>query len=109
MRKLITTVLGAVNETQFGGIIGKGTDDALLIPNIITASALKRGVPLHKIYIDLVKAYDKISRLVLYKILERRGCPSKLLDLIKILHDETRAQIKYKSMLSEHFFYGQYI
>ena len=68
--KLVTV---AINETQFGGIEDKGTDDALLISNLITSSALERDIPLHKIYIDLVKAYDRISRLVLYKILEHGG------------------------------------
>ena len=50
-----------------------------------------------------MKAYDRVSRPVIYKILGRRGCQSKFLQLIKVFHDETRAQVKYKGLLSEYF------
>ena len=73
---------------------GKGIDDALLISTMITGSALERYLNLYKCYIDLKKAYDRVSRTILFKILEIRGKAPKLLRLIKALHENVLAQVK---------------
>ena len=52
---------------------GKGIDDTLLISTAMTTSALEKGVNLYKVYIDLKRAYDRVSR--------------KILRLIKAMHD----------------------
>ena len=77
-----------VNITQFGCMIGRGTDDALLISSVIALSAIESNMMLYKCYIDLIKAYERVNRTLLFEILERRGVPPKLLGVIKGLYDD---------------------
>ena len=62
-----------VNVTQFGCMLVRGTDDALLISSMIALSALENNILLYKCYIDLIKAYDRVNRVLLFEILELRG------------------------------------
>ena len=96
-------ILYGVNITQFGCMIGKGTDDALLISSIISLSAIKNNISLYKCYIDLIKAYDRVNRGVLFEILERRGVPPKLLGVIRGLYDNVDAKVQLNGQLSESF------
>ena len=101
VQKIYDKIVNGINNTQFGSMKGRGIDDALLISTILTSSALERNVNLYKCYIDLKKAYDRVSRKILFKILEKRGIPPKLLRLIKALHEDTTAQIRVDGVLSE--------
>ena len=42
---------------------------------------------LYMVFIDLTKAFDSINRAGLWSILAKFGCPSKLINIIKQLHD----------------------
>ena len=72
-----------IPETQFGFTAGCSTVDALLIDRFLSASARDRDVRLYKVYIDLVKAYDRVHRPTLWLLLQRLGCPPKLLAMVK--------------------------
>ena len=39
------------------------------------------------VFIDLKKAYDKVSREVLWQTLMKKGVPSKYIDIIKDMYD----------------------
>ena len=101
VQKIFDNIINSINETQFGSMKGKGIDDALLISTMITGSSLERNLNLYKCYIDLKKAYDRVSRKILFKILEKRGTPPKLLRLIKALHEGVFAQVKVDGELTE--------
>jgi hypothetical protein len=63
--------------------------DAIATDRIISSTAYQQNIPLYKIYIDLIKAYDKVDRDVLWRVLERRGVPSLLINLIKQMSTES--------------------
>ena len=103
VKKSFDGAVKGINETQFGSMNGKGIDDALLIFSMITSSALERSVNLYKCYIDLKKAYDRVNRNILYKIIHNKGVPPKLLRLIKAIHDGIIAQIRVDGELCDGF------
>ena len=51
--------------------------------------------PLFIAFIDLTKAFDLVSRDILFKILSIIGCLPKLLSFIKSYHDGTRTTIQF--------------
>ena len=106
LNKYIVALPNGINETQYGGMNGKSTEDASFISTLMTESAMDRGVIIYKCYIDLVKAYDRVNRKVLFKILERRGVPLKILNLIKALHYEVKARVRIDGELTEPFQLG---
>ena len=54
---------------QFGFTEGCGTTDAILISRVVGIDAEKEHIGLVRCYIDLSKAYDKVKREILWKLM----------------------------------------
>ncbi len=54
-------------------------------------------------FVDLQKAYDRVHRPTLWKILTRIGIPQALVTLIAQLHDGSLAQVRINDKLFETF------
>ena len=90
-----------VPENQFGFRPNCGTQqEPILFSHLLTTSAKEYDVPLYKCYIDLAKAYDKVNRALLWRILT---LPDEYLTLIRAMHDGAQAKIRWKSNTSESF------
>ena len=63
----------------------------------------KQRRELHIAFIDLSKAFDSVDRELLWKILEKSGCPPIMLRIIKQLHDDIQIRVKVAGDLSEPF------
>ena len=103
LNKYIITVPNRINDTQFGGLNGVSTEDASFISTLIAESTVNRNAVIYKCYIDLVKAYDRVNRKILFKVLERRGVTPKLLNLIIALHTQVMAKIRVDGEMTEIF------
>jgi len=55
--------------------------------------------PLFAVYVDLVKAFDSVPRPLLWDALTRRGCPPKLLTVIRKFHDGGKAFLRESDQL----------
>ena len=60
-----------IPENQNGFRKDRSTIDSIFISNIISSLCKENGMPLNKIYIDLVKAYDKVNHNLLWLILKK--------------------------------------
>ena len=54
-------------------------------------------------FIDLAKAFDSVDRCLLWKILEKCGCPPKIIGMIQQLHDGMNVRVKFSGDLSDPF------
>ena len=45
------------------------------------------GTKLYMVFIDLTKAFDTVNRTGLWSLLAKFGCPAKLVNIIKQLHE----------------------
>ena len=59
--------------------------------------------PLHIAFIDLVKAYAKVDRDVLWLLLSRRGVAPNSINVIKGLHLGAQARVREAGQFSEAF------
>ena len=57
----------------------------------------------HQLFIDFKKAYDSVSKEVLYNILIEFGIPKKLVGLIKMCLTETYSRVRVGKNLSDMF------
>ena len=54
-------------------------------------------------FVDLTKAFDTVSRKGMWQIMERLGCPPRVLNMVIQLHDDQRGQVRLNGDLSEPF------
>jgi hypothetical protein len=95
--------LGCIPDSQCGFLPGRSTVDAVLVSRLVSTFALEKDVPLYKCFIDLTKAYDKVDRNTLWKILHRIGVPPKILKVIVNLHEGAMARVRLEGQSSEDF------
>jgi hypothetical protein len=58
---------------------------------------------MHQLFVDFKKAYDSVSREVLYNVLTDSGIPLKLVRLIKMCLNKTYSRIRVGKHLSDRF------
>ena len=59
--------------------------------------------PLFIAFIDLTKAFDLVSRSGLFTLLQRIGCPLKLLQMSRSFHDNMQGAVQYDGSSSDPF------
>ena len=74
---------------------------AAFMMNRLDHLALEKGEEIFKIFVDNTKAYDMVNREVVWMVLERRGLPTNLINLINSKLEGTTAKVKYNGKLSE--------
>ncbi|XP_041976468.1 uncharacterized protein LOC121731180 [Aricia agestis] len=63
----------------------------------------EQNSPVYVAFIDLNKAFDTVSRDVLYLALEKIGCPPKLLSLVKSFHEDMMGAVVCDGCMSQQF------
>ena len=65
--------------------------------------AQAKKLPLYVLFVDLMKAYDSVSRAGLWAILRANGVPEQLIGLIRGFYDGKRAEVAVEGTVSESF------
>jgi hypothetical protein len=81
-------------EEQTGFRSQRGTIDGSFSANIGLQKRREHGLPTWALFIDLVKAFDTVSREALFQILAKFGMPAHFINIVIRLH--TNAVIKLK-------------
>ena len=58
---------------------------------------------LYAAFVDLIKAFDTVSRDGLWKILARLGCPPEFDTILRQLHEGQQGLVKHNRLLSGSF------
>jgi hypothetical protein len=90
-------------ESQHGFRPDRSTVDAIFVSRLLSSSSLEMQRPLYKCFVDLTKAYDKVDRDTLWKVLLLRGIPPRLVQLIQALHCGAQATVRVDGAMSEAF------
>jgi len=83
-------------ETQMGFRGGRGTDDALQVSRRVSEEVLREkgeGRVVIALY-DIEKAYPRVCRKALWRLLRHWGMPKIMLAVVKALHDFTEVKVK---------------
>ena len=73
---------GFLHDTQFGFRKRRATEEAILIFNTVLTEAKLRKIDLYLSFVDLKKAYDRVSRPALFKKLLDLGFGGRVFDVI---------------------------
>jgi len=81
------------NTEQNGFRIGRSCIDNVFIIKQVVEKRREFNLETHMAFLDLEKAFDRVNRNQLWQILNRRGIPYHLIEVIKSLYRNTSVQI----------------
>ena len=89
------------HEAQCGFRPGRGCCDAVFSVKIAMKKRREHGKETWVLFLDLVKAFDRVPRELLWQVLHRFGVPHKLLSIIKSLHKSINVKFTVDDVTNE--------
>ena len=80
------------HESQCGFRPGRGCIDAVFTIKLALKKRREHGLESWVFFLDLVKAFDRVPRELLWNILAKFGVPSKVISLLKVLHSDFKVK-----------------
>ena len=90
-------------ESQCGFRKHRGTIDMIFVARQIQEKAREQQRDLCMAFIDLSKAFDTVDRHLLWRVLEKFGCPKKFINMIRAFHSDMLATVFIGGEESEAF------
>ena len=101
LNRLKPALKDVIPANQFGFTEKCGTQDAILVSRLLGIDATKRHTALVRGYNDLTKAYDKVNRELLWKILRLLyGIPEEMVLVIIAFHEAAQAVLQLDGEIS---------
>ncbi|XP_047497804.1 uncharacterized protein LOC125044886 [Penaeus chinensis] len=97
---------GHLPESQCGFRAERGTVDMIFAARQLQEKCQEQHSDLFVTFVDLTKAFDTVSRDGLWKIMEKFGCPSKFITIVRQFHDGMLAVIKVKVTVIRDFLFA---
>ena len=98
--------VGSLPESQCGFRAGRAVIDSVSCFQICMELAAYRHHPFYVLFVDLVKAYDSVSRSGLREVLQKKGVPEKIVKLVKDYYSGKCTQVSVEGRLSASFELG---
>ena len=92
-------------DSQHGYRDGRSTIDGIFTVRQLMEKSREHCRDLYIVFIDFTKAFDRVNRPLLFKILAKIGCPPKLLQTIQLLYSGVKARLVIDGELSNPFRY----
>ena len=93
-------------ESQDGYRSGRGTIDGIFTVRQLMEKTKEQRCNLYIAFIDFTKAFDTVNRQLLFSLLEKIGCPPKLIGMLKCLYSHVKARLIIDGELSKLFDYN---
>ncbi|KAL9981879.1 hypothetical protein ACROYT_G010642 [Oculina patagonica] len=90
-------------ESQCGFRAGRSTVDMIFSLRQLQEKCREQQQPLFLAFVDLTKAFDLVSRSGLFQILQKIGCPPKLLAIIGVFHKDMQSTVCFNGATSDAF------
>ena len=104
LRRLIASVSESLMpETQCGFRSGRSTVDMIFAARQLMEKSREQHRDVYIAFVDLSKAFDSVDRELLWRVLEKCGCPPRFIQVIRGLHDGMKLRVRCGGELSEPF------
>lgn len=102
-QKIASIIDEKLLQAQFGFRYQCSTIDAIIIIKHIITERKNNNQETFTAFIDLEKAFDLVPRNLVWDSLARYNVPTKIINLLKNLYQNTKAKVKYGEALSREF------
>ena len=103
LNRMRNTVDKLLRNNQAGFRSNKSCTDQISTLRIILEQSAEFNSSTYINFIDYSKAFDSIDRESLWKIMAHYGIPTKIINLIKKMYEDSGGQILFKGKLSKFF------
>jgi hypothetical protein len=76
----------------------RGTIDSIFTVKQLIKKRSEHGLPTWLLLIDLVKAFDRVPRELLWEVLIKQGVPPRLVSLLRSLHKNVKVKFEYENV-----------
>lgn len=90
-------------ESQCGFRPNRGTIDAIFVVKQLQEKCLEQHHSLYMCFVDLEKAFDRVPRAALWTVLEKIGCPTKFVNIVRQFHDGMTARVRHENDFTDQF------
>ena len=90
-------------DTQCGFRSGRGYTDMIFCARQLIEKSLEHNAKLFLLFVDLMKAYDSVSREALWCVLKKYGVPPSMLSIVHSLHDGMSAEVTVNGQVAPEF------
>ena len=86
------------HEFQNGFRCLRGTIDSVFTVKQLIKKRSEHGLPTWLLLIDLVKAFDRVPRELLWEVMIKQGVPPKLVSLLRALHTTVKVKFEHEGV-----------
>ena len=103
LQRMLPSLQGKLMDTLHAFLPGRGTGGSQFVLRRLVELATAARVPFYVVFVDFQRAFDSVDRDVLWAALLAYGVDPHLVDMVKVLYNDSGARVRANGCMSDRF------